>query len=277
MMPANQPLTGSRAWLCSGRVQLSTFLLMSGGLGTFFLASHHAQGPTKKATAPRWRPLVGAPFVMEPHRTIVRPFLLGCELPGVRIYTTNPGTWAPVWAEWDGHKRRVKSLTSLRGLVRIRSASEALRYARIATTYPTQMGINLYDGPGGMEIDSTVMLPELPTFGITGAISKEEAAHWPFESGQQGILSPAAFRAGGFRTPQVNAVKGGFLIKRWVLGTWESQAKESLPRHAKLSDLTVALAVEFVGRDGSYRRRYTTVKPVPTLPRTRWEGEIKLK
>lgn len=142
----------------------------------------------------------------------------------------------------------MRSLADLRGSVTIRNGSDALQYARIATSRDL-----FYTGlTGALEVVSRSQAQQ-PGYADTGKYHRDGK-----ESGLFGVISDADYAAEGFQPPVVTAQGNTFHIKRWVC-TFED-----------LDGKTIQMWDETIGRDGSYRCAVIKSKPIPKRPGQSW-------
>jgi hypothetical protein len=82
-----------------------------------------------------------------------------------------------------------------------------------------------------------------------------------YGDGCMGILSRAAFQKGGFSSPEVLKVAGGYQITRWIYadGRFEKRREERVQKIR-----------EVVAEDGAYTRTVLETKRPPRLPGIQW-------
>ena len=171
--------------------------------------------------------------------------------PGLHLVMgSEPSRMAPApeaLALRDGRAWRVIGrLSDLKGAVTIRNCSDALLYVRLRTALPFAWRDRI----------------ELEVLSRHGARMYPRYFGQPFEpqseqSGFSAILSPAAFKAGHFAPPAIFRHGASFGIIRWiyVLGPEQEHVEKVL---------------EYVGRNGGYRRITLSSMAPRRLQDTRW-------
>lgn len=137
------------------------------------------------------------------------------------------------------------SLNDLRGLVRIRSATEALAYVR----WNTNSSFYYAEATNALEVQSFKQATIGPNDG--------------YLSGDMAIISNAAFKQDGFAPPVVTVAGGVYHVVRWVC-VFESY--NTKPAHVQLRD-------EIVGSDGRYSYKILIDKTAPTQHGESWRIE----
>jgi hypothetical protein len=190
-------------------------------------------------------------------RTVWKHIEFGFETPGttfdviaLRDDIEPAPTGIRVTRPWSAFQ--LTSLAQLRGLVRIANADQALTFVRLRTSkdycYDWRQSI--------LEIVSSDHAKEID-FKDRSALT--HMARQDTVSGHYAVLSPHAFRSGGFSAPIVSQVPGGFRITRWVC-LFNGLHGD----HIQQWD-------EYVGHDGTYRMSVSKDMPAPKLPGTHWD------
>jgi hypothetical protein len=185
-------------------------------------------------------------------KSVVEVIHLGSEKPGVRLeevvlrngFQPEP-TAIRVRQSMSGLPHTIfllSSLSQLQGLVQIRNTEAALRFVRLRTA--SQFCYDWFTTDGYAEQEVTIA----PAADLT---------KWS-PSGCHAGLSLSAYRRGGFTSPTVEVVAGGYRITRWVCV------------FKGLKGARVQQWQESVGTDGAYRRIVLKDKPIPRLPKTQW-------
>jgi len=139
----------------------------------------------------------------------------------------------------------LSDLNDLSGIVEIHDPNTALLYVRLRTSLGTWDAI--HDGKNEVEIVDQAARAQLPTYGLNTQAKETHSGHF-------GILSHAAYFAGGFSPAEVQIVNGGFTIRRWTYGGYD----------------TIDFIEEKVSLQGNYRRSILIHKQAPKLPGTDW-------
>lgn len=192
------------------------------------------------------------------------PGLLAIAAPGVRLNVVpDPRVrydgWWVLQATNKGHKVLIGDLNQLRGLVQISTPDAALGYVRLWAA-PGERGALIGWNLEREVTDVETYLEHPKWYGYKRHLPTAELRgdHLVFRSGIEGILSERAFQQGGFFTPRVTLVPGGYTITRWTFWYIEPRNVQEIQ--------------EFVGNDGSYRRVILKRMKPPQLPGTYWEG-----
>jgi hypothetical protein len=193
---------------------------------------------------------------------VVRHLILGSEVSGTSLdvvaIAASPAPAATrIRLSTPGRERILRSLKDLHGAVRISSFQQALQLVRLRTS---RCCCYEWRGMAGAvtEIVDRAHPDEYAATGCPGD-------HWSREggpaSGVFAVLSPAAYRRGGFGPPVCRERRGLYQISRWVCVFDGPQG---------LYAGHVQRWVETVGKDGSYTRTVASSMPPPDLPATHW-------
>lgn len=188
---------------------------------------------------------------------------LGFEKSGVRIeiFSIRPEArpaeaFERICVVQDGRYRQLHRLKDLENLVRIRNRADALRFVRLRSAVDTWHAWD--DVESLVEVLSSDKLRTLRPF----CAAKLYRLSYP--SGYLGILSNKAYETGGFSSAQVDAVRDGFIVQRWVLSEVRNGGNQQRV-------LRVKLLREHVGLRGEYGIEVVKCKSPPVIDATRWQ------